>query len=99
MQPPKAPIIVKIVETNEISGLGDVMLEAIGLTGVRSIQKPSTSTRCTGSASGMPHPSHPIQKVPPGTHTMPFGAGPGAAAGLMRTASDRASADATGAGT
>ena len=34
MQVPKAPIIVKIVEENEISGLGDVMLDAIGLTGV-----------------------------------------------------------------
>jgi hypothetical protein len=34
MQVPKAPIVVKIVETNEISGLGDVMLDAIGLTGV-----------------------------------------------------------------
>ena len=34
MQVPKAPIVVKIVEENEISGLGDVMLEAIGLTGV-----------------------------------------------------------------
>ena len=34
MQAPSAPIIVKIVEGNEISGLGDVMLEAIGVTGV-----------------------------------------------------------------
>lgn len=34
MQAPAAPIVVKIVETNEISGLGDVMLDAIGLTGV-----------------------------------------------------------------
>ena len=34
MQAPKAPIVVKIVEQNEIAGLGDVMLEAIGLTGV-----------------------------------------------------------------
>jgi hypothetical protein len=30
---PTTPIIVKIVEENEISGLGDVMLDAIGLTG------------------------------------------------------------------
>ena len=34
MQAPNAPIVVKIVEPNEISGLGDVMLDAIGLTGV-----------------------------------------------------------------
>ena len=34
MQAPGTPIVVKIVEGNEISGLGDVMLEAIGLTGV-----------------------------------------------------------------
>ena len=34
MQAPSAPIIVKIVEGNEISGLGNVMLEAIGVTGV-----------------------------------------------------------------
>lgn len=37
MQAPKAPIIVTIVEENEISGLGDVMLEAIGLTGVIAV--------------------------------------------------------------
>jgi Na+/H+-dicarboxylate symporter len=37
MQAPSAPIIVKIVEGNEISGLGDVMLEAIGLTGVIAV--------------------------------------------------------------
>jgi Na+/H+-dicarboxylate symporter len=37
MQAPSTPIIVKIVETNEISGLGDVMLEAIGLTGAISV--------------------------------------------------------------
>ena len=37
MQAPKAPIIVKIVEENEIAGLGDVMLEAIGLTGVIAV--------------------------------------------------------------
>jgi hypothetical protein len=34
MQAPSTPIVVKIVEQNEISGLGDVMLDAIGLTGV-----------------------------------------------------------------
>jgi hypothetical protein len=34
VQAPSTPIVVKIVEGNEISGLGDVMLEAIGLTGV-----------------------------------------------------------------
>jgi hypothetical protein len=37
MQAPGTPIIVKIVETNEISGLGNVMLEAIGLTGVIAV--------------------------------------------------------------
>src|SRR5215510_14528149 len=44
------------------------------VTGVRSIQNPSSETRCTGSASGMPQPSHPIQNVPPGIHTMFAGA-------------------------
>jgi Na+/H+-dicarboxylate symporter len=37
MQAPNSPIMVKIVETNEISGLGDVMLEAIGLTGAIAV--------------------------------------------------------------
>ena len=37
MQAPSKPIIVKIVETNEISGLGDVMLEAMGLTGAIAV--------------------------------------------------------------
>ena len=37
MQAPSTPIVVKIVEANEISGLGDVMLEAIGLTGVIAV--------------------------------------------------------------
>jgi hypothetical protein len=37
MQAPKPPIIVKIVEENEIAGLGNVMLEAIGLTGVIAV--------------------------------------------------------------
>jgi hypothetical protein len=33
---------------------------------------------CTGNASGIPQFSHPIQKSPPGIHTIPTGAGPGA---------------------
>ena len=37
MQAPSPPIIVKIVEENEIAGLGNVMMEAIGLTGVIAI--------------------------------------------------------------
>lgn len=37
MQAPSTPIMVKIVEKNEISGLGQVMMEAIGLTGVMAI--------------------------------------------------------------
>jgi Na+/H+-dicarboxylate symporter len=37
MQSPSAPIIVKVVEENEISGLGDVMLQAVGLTGAIAI--------------------------------------------------------------
>ena len=37
MQAPSTPIVVKIVEGNEISGLGDVMLDAIGLTGVIAV--------------------------------------------------------------
>jgi len=37
MQAPSTPIIVKIVEENEISGLGDVMLEALGLTGAITV--------------------------------------------------------------
>jgi Na+/H+-dicarboxylate symporter len=37
MQAPSTPIIVRIIEKNEISGLGDVMLEAIGLTGVIAV--------------------------------------------------------------
>jgi hypothetical protein len=32
--PPSAPIIVRVVEPSEVSGLGDVMIQAIGLTGV-----------------------------------------------------------------
>jgi cation transporter-like permease len=34
---PATPIIVKIVEENEISGLGNVMLEALGVTGVIAV--------------------------------------------------------------
>lgn len=37
MQAPTTPIIVRIVEKNEMSGFGDVMVEAIGLTGVISV--------------------------------------------------------------
>ena len=37
MQAPSTPIIVKIVEQNEVAGLGQVMLEAIGLTGVMAV--------------------------------------------------------------
>src|SRR5688500_17161400 len=37
MQAPSTPIIVKIVETNEVAGLGDVMVEALGLTGAISV--------------------------------------------------------------
>ena len=37
MQAPATPIIVKVVEQNEVSGLGDVMLQAIGLTGAIAV--------------------------------------------------------------
>ncbi len=37
MQAPSAPIIVRVVEQNEMAGLGDVMLDAIGLTGVLTV--------------------------------------------------------------
>ena len=37
MQAPSTPIMVKIVEKNEIAGLGQVMLDAIGLTGVMAV--------------------------------------------------------------
>jgi hypothetical protein len=33
MQAPSTPIIVRVVEENEIAGLGATMLQAIGLTG------------------------------------------------------------------
>jgi Na+/H+-dicarboxylate symporter len=32
--PPSTPIIVKVVEKSEVSGLGDVLIKAVGLTGV-----------------------------------------------------------------
>jgi hypothetical protein len=35
--PPSTPIIVKVVERSEVSGLGDVMIRAVGLTGVIAI--------------------------------------------------------------
>jgi hypothetical protein len=35
--PPSTPIMVKIVEQNEVAGLGQVMLDAIGLTGLMAI--------------------------------------------------------------
>ena len=59
------------------------------VTSVASIQNPSTWTRCTGSASRVtPGSAHsaslstvlPIENSPPGIHTIPAGAGPGAAA-------------------
>ena len=37
MQAPSTPIIVRVVEENEIAGLGDVMLQAVGLTGAIAI--------------------------------------------------------------
>ena len=37
MQAPSTPIIVKIVEESEISGLGAVMVDAIGLTGAIAV--------------------------------------------------------------
>jgi hypothetical protein len=37
VQAPSTPIIVRVVEENEISGLGDVMLQAVGLTGAIAI--------------------------------------------------------------
>ncbi len=37
MQAPSTPIIVKIVETNEVAGLGDVMVKAMGVTGAISV--------------------------------------------------------------
>jgi hypothetical protein len=37
MQVPSTPIIVRVVEKNEISGLGDVMFQAVGLTGAIAI--------------------------------------------------------------
>ena len=37
MQAPSSPIIVSVVEENEIAGLGAVMLHAVGLTGAITI--------------------------------------------------------------
>jgi Na+/H+-dicarboxylate symporter len=37
MQAPSSPIIVKVVEKNEIRGLGDVMFQAVGLTGAMAL--------------------------------------------------------------
>lgn len=33
VQAPSTPIIVRVIEENEVAGLGDVMLQAVGLTG------------------------------------------------------------------
>jgi Na+/H+-dicarboxylate symporter len=35
--PPNTPIIVRVIEKSDVSGLGDVMLQAVGLTGVIAI--------------------------------------------------------------
>jgi hypothetical protein len=43
-------------------------------------------------ASGMLQSAQPIQNVPPGIHTIPSGAGPGAGAGLMPLATAEVSA-------
>src|SRR5947199_9216656 len=63
------------------------------VTGVRSIQNPSTETRCVGSASGMPQSSPPIQNVPPAIHTiLEVGAVAGAvpaAGGITRGSTSR----------
>jgi len=37
VQSPSPPIIVKVVEESEIAGLGDVMVQAIGLTGALAV--------------------------------------------------------------
>ena len=37
MQAPSAPIIVRVVEQNEVMGLGDVLMDAIGLTGALAV--------------------------------------------------------------
>jgi hypothetical protein len=37
MQAPSAPIIVRVVERNEVMGLGDVLLDALGLTGALTV--------------------------------------------------------------
>jgi hypothetical protein len=64
---------------------------------VLSIQKPSTSTRCEGTASGMSPLSRPIQNVPPGTQTMPGDAASGALTALMPGAGDGTVAGTAGA--
>ncbi|MCM3880718.1 MAG: hypothetical protein ND807_11475 [Vicinamibacterales bacterium] len=35
--PSSSPIIVRVVERSEVSGLGDVMIQAVGLTGAIAI--------------------------------------------------------------
>src|SRR5687768_10201371 len=52
------------------------------VTSVASIQNPPTSTWCGGWASENRGSSDPIQNRPPGTQTMPSGAGPGGATGF-----------------
>jgi hypothetical protein len=37
MQSPSTPIIVSVIEENELSGLGNVLLSAVGLTGALAI--------------------------------------------------------------
>jgi hypothetical protein len=37
VQSPSTPIIVRVVEENEVAGLGDVLLGAVGLTGAIAI--------------------------------------------------------------
>ncbi len=37
MQAPSTPIIVRVVEESEISGLGQVMVQAVGLTGAITV--------------------------------------------------------------
>ena len=70
----------------DVTRLAHEALEIPSVTGASSIQKPATRTMWTGRASGMPQSSHPIQKVPPGTQTMPTGAGPGGGVLSMRGA-------------
>jgi hypothetical protein len=37
VQSPSPPIMVRIVETNEIHGLGDVLVQAVGISGAMAI--------------------------------------------------------------